>query len=229
MFTQNDFMKYPLFVFIIILSVSTSKGNDSLVVNKRPGKNVVKTELIGLLFYSIKSISYERVVNDKSSMQFTYAFGEYMVGNENAKFNLENKTGSSFPDTRQKIKIKQHVQGEYRYYLSNKRTFPPNGFHIGISISFNKQSETFYSETDTYNTYGTLNTDLNQTVIAFNFGPQFLIKRIISFDINASPGVAFESGTEVSKYGSSSQFGHSNHISKTGIAISFAFRVGIAF
>jgi hypothetical protein len=222
-------MKHLIIFILIFLSVKISRGSDSLSVSQKPAKNIVKTELIGLLFYSIKSIIYERVIDSKFSIQINYASGEYMVGNENAEFNLGNKTGAAFPNTREKIQIKQYMKGELRYYLSHNRTRIPAGFHIGGSLAFNKQTESFYNDPDPNNQFGTLNSNISQTIIAFNFGPQLLIKRIISLDISASPGLTLVSGTEERKYGISNQFGETNDLSSGGLSISFSFSLGIAF
>ena len=217
-------------IFLIcFLSLKISRGNDSLFVNQKPAINIIKTELIALLFYSTNSIIYERVINNKFSVQFTYAAGEYMVGNSNAEFHIANKIGTSFPDTREKIELKSYIKGEFRYYISHKRKLIPAGFHLGGSLAFDEHIQTFYNEPDPDNQYGTLTSDLSQTVVAFNFGPQILIKRIVALDISASPGIAFVSGTEERKYGNANQFGETNDISTTGFSISFSFCLGIAF
>jgi Protein of unknown function (DUF3575) len=98
--------KIILSVAVIALALGANaqkgKGNDS---NK---PNVVKINPLGALFGNIP-ISYERAINDKSSIQVNASFGGLSVGG------VKYTTLSGGLD--------------YRYYLSNTKTAPA-GFYV---------------------------------------------------------------------------------------------------
>lgn len=180
-------------------------------------------------FNGIKSFSYERVLDNELSIQATYAFGEYTETGDDAKYRLEDFKGRAFPNTNYKAKLKSHSKLELRYYLSHERNLIPAGFHLGVGLEYNSIFESFYNVPDTANVYGTINSDYSQFIISVNFGPQILISRIVALDIGVSPGIVFQSGTEVTSYGDQNQFGSTNDLSGPGFSIAFTINAGIAF
>lgn len=128
--------------------------------------NVVKVDFFGLIYPELTVFrpSYERTLNDKISLLFTFEIGKYSVG----------KTSSGYGGTGVEVyTIKGFgIMPEIRYYVTNKAKKAPKGFFIGSHLRYRSLIENY---TDSIN----IDTHGNEFSIGINSGYKFVMRPFV--------------------------------------------------
>ena len=227
---KRTLMKY-LFVtsFILLVQIFISTAQEMKDTSfKWHSNNVLKINAIGV-FSKFIEIGYERVITDKFSALVAYGSGkEKNISGEDAKQNYLDKYGGlSFNyilgNTEQIIKIKNHLNVEFRFYTSHKHTLIPAGFHIGPSINYLNYNEKFLFYDDTGMQRDRRENNYKVISINASLGPQILIHRIVAIDLFIAPGYGILSASE----GELSNTNKNNYTGE-GFTIAFGIFCGIA-
>jgi Protein of unknown function (DUF3575) len=141
-------------------------------------KNVVKFNLFGAFAQSY-TLAYERVLNDKMSVQLSVGYRTFKVYDINL-LTTEEKLTYSGPT----------IVGEFRYYVTNASKDVPRGFYVAPFVRYGSYTYK-YSYTDTDPSYSAYNETAKYTITSIGggamLGYQWLIADRVSLDVFAGP------------------------------------------
>ena len=209
-------MKYVLltFIFFFITNLDTLGQEKKDSSSKWHSNNIIKFNTIGLIDKYL-SFSYERVITDKFSAQVSYGNGKTKTISDKEN----NQIYGSY--SIEHFKVISTLSFELRYYLSNKHTHIPGGFHIGPSINFlnisHESIRYIYPDTE----IGRDNGNYKITSVNLNLGPQILIRKIITIDFMIAPGIGFLTAKDTNKSKTDTYYGK-------GFSILYGIYIGIA-
>ena len=185
-------MKNNYFTLILIFIASSVFAQDK--------KNLLKINLVPI-FSGVYEFQYERVLNDKSSIQFGFATGKKSITD---KDKFRELTLDTFGRSNGNIENQEYsektfaINFDYRYYL--KGNISPKGLYLSPSIQYIKYKERFYSlEQESFGN-GNGGFDFNESLYESEFklynlraliGYQLLIANTISFNPYFGPSFAF--------------------------------------
>ncbi|MFL5729097.1 MAG: DUF3575 domain-containing protein [Cytophagaceae bacterium] len=190
-------------------------------------KNVVKANLFGM-FAGSYTLAYERVLNDKMSVQLSagyrsYKYADITIGSINEKDSYSGPT----------------VVGEFRYYVTNGSKDVPRGFYVAPFARYAKYTEK-WAYTDASSPSSNYSQKWSTTSIAGGvmLGYQWLIADVVSIDLFAGPQYKTRSVsdiTETDANGNTTTISASNYtFSNTkgltsGVGPRVGLNVGVAF
>jgi hypothetical protein len=191
--------------------------------------NLLKINTIGL-FSHFTEISYERVIDKKFSILVSYGDGrKKTISGDDARQNYLDKYGGysinyKLGKIEHTFKIENHVNIDFRYYVSHRDAKIPNGFHIGPSFHYYKFRETFtFFDEANVEKSSKLNT---YKIVSINasIGVQVLIYKILAIDIFLAPGYGILTANE-----SESNNSDSKNFNGAGFTVAYGIFSGIAF
>jgi hypothetical protein len=192
-------------------------------------KNVVKTNFFGL-FAGSYTLAYERVLNDKMSVQLsvgyrTYKFASADFGSYSVKDSYSGPT----------------IVGEFRYYVTNASKDVPRGFYVAPFARYATYTEKVVASSSTYsgNSYNYTTKWTNSSIAGgVVLGYQWLIADVVSIDLFAGPQyktrsvgnvtTTYQDGTTYTYDGSTYTFANTKGLT-SGVGLRAGVGVGVAF
>lgn len=215
-------MKKFVFIVIAILFSSTKNAQETK-------KNVVKINSL-LLISNIYDVQYERVLNDRSTIQLGFGIGKtnnYDLNDfQELYLDFFGKTLNSPRDTHHRKEIIS-VNFDYRHYLRNHKA--PKGFYIGPGIQYMKYKERLsalelesngHSDNEELYTEQLKQRDLELYNVRALLGYQFLVAQNISINPYAGPSFVF---------GDTDESFEREDENLTGFGLNFGVGIGLVF
>jgi hypothetical protein len=193
-------------------------------------KNVVKVNLFGLLGSSY-TLAYERVLNDKMSVQLSVGYRTIKVSSVSIG-TLSEKLTYSGPT----------IVGEFRYYLTNASKDVPRGFYVAPFVRYGSYTYKYdYNDSDP--NFSSYNYTGKYTVSSIGggamLGYQWLIADRVALDLFAGPQYktksvsnitySYANGTTQTISGSAASGGILNDKGLSPFGLRVGFNVGVAF
>lgn len=147
---------------------------------------IVKTSPISLAFGNI-NLRYESKINDKTSWQVGANYIYKFLGTDVSSFGLD---------------------GEYRFYLTNKKKDVPEGFYIGPNVGLNFGSYKVLEDSYSYSSLG----------LGATLGYQWIWDSGITLEVGAGP-----------QYSTTLSNEESTGVDFNGILPRLVFAIGYAF
>ncbi|WP_432672005.1 hypothetical protein [Flavobacterium sp. SM2513] len=192
-------------------------------------KNTIKFEAISIFNHKY-DLQYEKVINDKSSLQLGIGFGNYSGTDmsEVDELHLDN-FGSTFSGKNVFIKEKSFsINLDYRYYYM-KTAVAPKGLYLSPSLQYLKSNNSYGGSR--YSVEGSLNGTSSYKDVQYNqdtslinvralVGCQFLIANVVAVNPYFGPSFAF---------GSAKDYNGKKDSSALGLLLNFGINIGVAF
>lgn len=217
-------MKKILLLTLIILNANAA------ISQKKEIKNTIKFNGISI-FKQVYDVQYERVINDKSSVQIGLGFGNYSsTDNDKVReLHLEN-FGSTLNGNKNPFVIEKtfSLNVDYRYYYM-KTTTAPKGLYLSPSLQYIKTNNSYgvvlsYSESGSNNPTPGKKVEYNQDVSIVNLraliGCQLIIANVVCVNPYFGPSYAFGSATD---------YNGKDYDDAKGVLLNFGLYVGVAF
>ena len=179
---------------LILLFIATS------IFAQENKKNLFKINVVPL-FSGVYELQYERVLNEKSSIQFGFGTGNKTINDRNEFQELHIETfGRNLNNPRNTEYSEKTftLNFDYRYYLKGHTS--PKGLYISPSIQYIKYEERFSAQEQESFGNGNGGFDFNNRLDEREFnlynlraliGFQLLIAKTISFNPYFGPSFAF--------------------------------------
>jgi hypothetical protein len=193
-------------------------------------KNTIKINTIGI-FKSLVDIQYEKVLNNKNSVQFGIGIGNYNNHDVDKfqTFHLDNFGSTLNNPINVAITEKTFsLNCDFRHYYM-KTTKAPRGLYLSPSIQYLKSNSSYsaYEQASSSNQNGTFDytkveykRDLSIINIRALIGCQLIIANRISLNPYFGPGYAF---------GSVKGINEKNKTIDTGFVLNYGVYLGVAF
>jgi hypothetical protein len=153
-------------------------------------KNVVKANLFGA-FGGSYTLAYERVLNDKMSVQLSVGYRTFKVYDFSVS-TITDKLSYSGPT----------ILGEFRYYVTNASKDVPRGFYVAPFVRYGSYTYKYvYNDTDP--SYSSSNETAKYTITSIGggvmLGYQWLIADRVSLDLFAGPQYKTKSISDITE------------------------------
>jgi hypothetical protein len=208
-------MKNTILTILTILSLNYTFSQ------KKEIKNSIKFNAI-TIFKQVYDFQYEKVIDDKNSVQFGIGIGNYESNDinkvqdlhrDNFGRTLNNPINGFITEKTFSINV------DYRHYYM-KTTTAPRGLYLSPSIQYLKSKNSFGA----LENGGTLKSEYNQDLSLVNvrslIGCQLLIANLVSFNTYIGPSYAF---------GNAKGYNGNKDTKAKGLLFNYGIYLGVAF
>jgi hypothetical protein len=217
-------MKRTTFITLMIISLNYSYSQ------KKEIKNSIKFNAI-TSFKQVYDFQYEKVIDNKNSVQFGIAFGNYENNDINKVQELHSDNfGRTLNNPKDGLITEKtfSINVDYRHYYM-KTTSAPRGLYLSPSIQYLKSNNTFSAleQNEVGNVNGTFNytkreykQNLSLVNIRALIGCQLIIANLVSFNPYIGPSYAF---------GNAKAYNGNEDTKAKGLLFNYGIYLGVAF
>ncbi len=188
---------------------------------KKEIKSSIKFEAISI-FKHVYDFQYEKVINDKNSIQFGFGFGNY-ESNDLSKVQELHKDnfGNTFNNPTNGFVTEKtfSLNIDYRYYYMKTIT-APRGLYLSPSIQYLRSNNSFGALENGETLKREFNQDLSLVNVRALIGCQLIIANLVSLNPYVGPSYAFGKAKEYNENGDSSA---------TGLLFNYGIYLGVVF